>query len=126
MEKTLHCSTGIHYPIFENVEIEKDEVITWDFTTYNGSFEAILALWINTYTFVVDLSFQQTNEKGEYKITQAGDYLFTFGNFGESAGYVHIVIENKQEISGYPLSLTFGLVGIVTTRKIAKMKVKND
>jgi len=64
VEETLYCQRGFHYPIIENVEIEKDEVITWDFTTYNSSFEAVLALWINTYTFVVDLCFQQTNDKG--------------------------------------------------------------
>jgi len=124
MEETLYCTRGFHIPIFENVEIDQDEIITWDFATYNSSFEAILALWINTYTFVVDLCFQQTNDKGEYRITQNGTYRITVGNFGQNDGYVHIVIENKKEISSYPLLLVFGLVGLVIVRKIVKMKGK--
>ena len=122
MEETLYCTRGIHYPIFDNVEIEKDEVITWDFTTYNSSFEAILALWISTYTFVVDLSLQQTNDKGEYRITQTGYYRFTVGNFGQNDGYIHIVIENKKGVSSYPLFLMFGIIGIATIVKTIKIK----
>ena len=122
IDETHYCQRNLHSPIIENVEIEKDEVITWDFTTYNSSFEAVLALWISTYTFVVDLCFQQTNDKGEYRITQTGNYRFTVGNFGQNDGYIHIVIENKKRISSYPLFLMFGLVGIVIIRKIMKMK----
>jgi len=119
IEKTHYCYRGIHYPIIKNLEIEKDEVITWDFTTYNSSFEVILALWINTYTFVVDLCFQQTNDKGEYRITQTGDYRITVGNFGQNNGYIHIVIENKKEISSYPISLVvfFSILGLIVYKR---------
>jgi len=113
IEEILYCQRGIHYPIVENINIEKDEVITWDFTTYNSSFEAVLALWINTYTFVVDLCFQQANDKDSYRITQTGDYRFTVGNFGQMDGYIHIIIENKKGISSYPLFLMFGIIGII-------------
>lgn len=124
VEKTLYCQRGFTYLVFENVTIEKDEVISWDSTTYNSSFEAILALWINTFTFVVDLCFQQTNDKGEYRITQTGSYRITVGNFGLNDGYIHIVVENKEGISSYPLFLMFGLMGIFIIGKIVKMKVK--
>lgn len=105
--------------------MEKDEVITWAFTTHNSSFGAIVALWINTFTFVVDLSFQQTSDNGEYVVTQAGSYRITAGNFDLNDGYIHIIIENKVEnsISSYPLLLMIGLVGFVILRKIIKIKV---
>ena len=120
IEKTHYCYTGLHHPIIEGLEIEKDEVITWDFTTYKSSFEALMGLWINTYTFVVALCFQETSDKGEYRITQTGDYRITVGNFGQNDGFIHIVIENKQEISSYPLFLLFGIMGIVIIIKIQR------
>ena len=128
IEKTHYCYRGIHYPIIEALEIEKDEVITWDFTTYNSSFEAILGLWINTFTFVVALCFQETSDKGEYRITQTGNYRITVGNFGLNDGFIHIVIENKQEISSYPLFLMFGIIGIVVILKIKRYtkNIKNN
>ena len=125
IEETHYCYRGIHYPIVDNLEIEKDEVITWDFTTYNSSFEAVLALWISTYTFVVDFCFQQTNDKGEYRITQTGYYRITVGNFGQNDGYIHIVIENKKGISSYPLFLMFGIIGIAIIVKAIKIKRLN-
>lgn len=124
VEKTLYCQRGFSYNIFESVTIEQDEVISWDFTTYNNSFEASLALWINTFSIVTELCVQQANDIGEYKITQTGSYRITVSNFGLNDGYIHIVVENKEGISGYPLFLMFGLVGIVITGKIVKMKVK--
>ena len=124
IEKTYYCYTGIYYFIIEDLEIEKDEVITWDFTTYNSSFEAIMGLWISTYTFVVALCFQETNDKGEYRITQTGNYRITVGNFGLNDGFIHIVLENKQEIPSYPLFLLFGIIGIVIVIKI-KRYIKN-
>ena len=128
IEKTYYCYTGLHHPIIEELEIEKDEVITWDFTTYNSSFEALMALWINSYTFVANLCFQQTSDKGEYTITQTGNYRLTVGNFGLNDGFIHIVIENKQEISSYPLFLLFGIIGIVVILKIKRYtkNIKNN
>ena len=124
VEKTIYCQRGFSYLVFENVTIEKDEVISWDFTTYNSSFEATLALWINSFTIVAELCFQQANDIGQYTITQAGSYRITVSNFGLNDGYIHIVVENKEGISGYPLFLTSGLVGIAIIGKIVKMKVK--
>jgi len=125
IEKTHYCYRGIHYPVIEDLEIEKDEVITWDFTTYNSSFEAILGLWIDTFTFVVDLCFQETNDKGEYRITQTGNYRITVGNFGLNDGFIHIVLENRQEIPSYPLFLMFGIIGIIIFFRVIKIKKSN-
>ncbi len=125
IEKTYYCYTGIHHPIIDDLEIEKDEVITWDFTTYNSSFEAIMGLWISTYTFVVALCFQETNDKGEYTITQTGNYRITVGNFGLNDGFIHIVLENRQEISSYPLFLMFGIIGIIIFFRVIKIKKSN-
>jgi len=124
IEETFYCPKNIHTPIIENLNIEKDEVITWDFTTFNSSFEAILGLWISTFTFVVALCVQETNGRGEYKITQTGDYRITAGNFGINDGYIHIVLENQNGISSYPLFIIFGIIG--TTIIIKSIKVKRS
>ena len=124
VEKTLYCQRGFSYNVFENVTIEKDEVTSWDFTTYNNSIDATLALWINSFSIVTDLCSQQTNDIGEYKITQTGSYRITVSNWGLNDGYIHIVVENTEGIPGYPFFLMFGLVGIVITWKIVKMKAK--
>ena len=128
IEENLFCITSFHQSIVENIEIEKGETITWDFTTYNSSFEASLVLWLDMYTHVADLCVQQIEHKGEYTFTQTGFYRITVVNFGANDGYIHIIIENKEtSISGYPIILIifFSILGlIVYKRKKLRFNIK--
>ena len=93
--------------------MEEGEVIHWQFTTTNHSFKVMLGLWINSYTFVTDLSSEQTSNSGDYTVTHTGEYWISAGNFDLEAGYIHIVLENKQEmISGYHILTVLGILGL--------------
>ena len=105
-----------------DIPLEKDEVISIKFETYNSSFLATLTFYLHSFEFIcID------KKEGSYtiEIDETNYYHFGVYNKDDFDGYVHYIIENKESsISGYPLIVMFGIIGIFITGKIIKRGYK--
>ena len=104
------------------VSLEKGEVISWEFETYDNSFLATLTFSLDSLEFICI-----EKEEGSYtiEIDETNYYHFGVFNRDDVDGYVHYIIENRESsISSYPIIFIFGIIGIFIAVKIVRRRYK--
>ena len=114
IEETIFLTPGSSNQFY--VSLEKGEVISWEFETYNNSFLTTLTIYLSSLEFICI-----EKEEGSYTINIDKTYEYQLGvwNRDDVDGYVHYVIKNKKSsIVGYTITLlVFFSILILTVYK---------
>ena len=106
-------------------KVLEDEHISWSFTTYDEAFEVSVVIRSPSGSSTW-LCNSKTKDSGSEKLYISGSYSFTFLKEEDVEGYITIVIENYEvKITGYPLFLILGIIGIPIVIKAIKIKRLN-
>ena len=99
--------------------VKDGEIITWQFETYDDSFEVsiLLSKVSGYYSWICN---SKTKESGRVTLTE--NTALTFHREESVEGYITIIIENPEEISSFPLLILFGIIGLVVITKIKRIK----
>ena len=115
IEETIFLTHGSSNQFY--VSLEKGEVISWEFETYNNSFLTTLTISLNSLEFICI-----EKEEGSYTINidETYEYLLGVWNRDDIDGYVHYIIENKESsISSYPIIIVvfFSIIGLIVYKR---------
>jgi len=126
------CATSVNDTVFLTpgaatsfyfIQVSEDDVVQWNFQTYNDSF-SVNAFALNFWGLI---SSDKTSDSGSVEAYLPGSYTITFffQNVGSTSGYIDINIHIKKEIDGYyPLILSIIIIAIISIVLIKKKHIK--
>jgi len=100
-------------------ELNKGDLIVWEFRTYDNSFIAELRARESN----VFMSHGKTSDKGILEISEDCLLSFFFENVGDTGGgYLEFEIKIQVRISGYNLMLVFVIISLFSVISIVSIK----